>query len=266
MKHKVVVSQSGVTAGQLKDLFRMMCDGTVDGNNFGGFLKDPHRFTPNQGSVVRALKILGERRVFTPEKMAEVWNPLRKQAGLAPLVIPKSVSIPSEDVLREVRGKGGDWVLAYSDGLSLREQRQTVGIKAGHQPCFNASYSLWLEKKENVWAIKGVQPGYYLVDLQGRFGLQTWQGQEESIQKKLGSVYERTDEHLISEIILSACLINGERLLENFFHWGTLASGSYDYRVVVGLFDLYGLRVDGYHLDTSNYTNLRACVSRKFQK
>lgn len=264
MKHKVVVSQSGVTAGQLKDLFRMIADGTVSSHNLGGFLNNPHRFTPNQGSVVRALKVFGERRVFTPEKVAEVWNPLRKLAGLAPLVIPKGVAVPPEDVLQEVLKKGGDWVLAYSYGPSFREQRQAVGSNINQQPCFNTSYRWWLKRREDGWAVRGVQPGYYLVDLQGRFGLQSWQGQEESIQKELGLDYERTDEHLIGEVALTTYLINCERPLENFSHWGTLSS--YECRVFVGLFDRGGLRIGSYYPGLSDCTNLQVCVSRKFQK
>ena len=83
-KVKVVVSQSGVTAGQLQDLFRMIGDGTVDGENLGGFLENPRKFrkSSESTSVVRAIKILSERRVFTPERVAEVFNPFRKRRAL----------------------------------------------------------------------------------------------------------------------------------------------------------------------------------------
>ena len=214
---------------------------------------------------VRALKILGERRVFTPERVAEALNPLRKRAGLQPLVPPQGVAIPySDEVLK--KHVDGRWLLIYSYGLSLREQRQMVGTDTNQQPCFYKEWDWFLKSAEDHWAGKGVKPGWYLVSLEGRYGSQAWQSQEESIQKEFGSDYERADEHLMGEVCLSAYLINnGERPLKDFYHWGK-ALGSGGYRVHVGSFAPDGLGVGRCPPGVDDTPLLRVCLLRKFQK
>jgi len=211
--------------------------------------------------LIRAIRILGERRVFSPEQVASALNPFRKRVGLPELVPPQGVEIPySDEVLK--KHADGKWLLIYSYGLSLREQRQMVGVDPNHQPCvYNNDW--WLKQKEDSWATKGVKPGWYLVCLEGRYGSQTWQSQEESIQKEWGQDYDRADEHLMGEAYLSAFLITRERPLGNFYHWGK-SLGSDGSRVGVGRFDRVGLYVDGYW--GGGYDDyLRVCLLRKFQ-
>lgn len=261
MKQKVVVSQSDITAGMMKDFWRMVGDGTINAKNFGGFLENPRRFEKSAAAPVRAMKILGSHRVFTPERVAEALNPLRKRAGLPELVPPQGVAVPYSDEVLKAHA-GGKWLLVYSYGLSLREQRQMVGVDPNQQPCFHKDSTWWLNAKEDGWATKGVNPGWYLVSTEGRFGGQTWNQQEQSI-REFGESYERADEYLMGEACLSAYLINnGERLLENFYHWGK-SLGSFGYRVGVGYFGRCGLYV-GLWVDYSD-DSLRVCLFRKFQ-
>jgi hypothetical protein len=210
-------------------------------------------------SIVRAIKILGQRRVFNPEQVAKAFNPFRKQADLAELVPPQEMAIPySDEVLK--KHADGKWLLIYSYGLLLREQRQMFGTDKNQQPCF-CSNDWWLKSKEDNWATKSVKPGWYLVSLEGRFSNQNWPSQEESI-RKFGTDYERVDEHLMGEVCFSAFLINKERPLENFYHWGKslISNGG---RIAVGIFGRGGLRVDLCPPDWSGSLILRVCPLRK---
>ena len=75
LKKRVVVSQSSVTAGQLKDLFRQIEDGTVGFDELGGFLESPKKFTRGKSTpIVRAINILGEKKVLTAEQAAKAWS------------------------------------------------------------------------------------------------------------------------------------------------------------------------------------------------
>lgn len=259
MKRKVVVSGSTVTAGQLKDLFRMIDDGTVGFEEMRGFLANPKKFSSGGVSLVRAVNILGDHKVLTAEQAAKARNQK----------VPESAPIRySEAVLRECaeqnRTAGTDWRLAYVFGLSLRELRAQAGTDLDHQPCVYKDLTWWLEKKEDGWATEKPESGYYLIDFNGRWGRTDWSNQEAEI-KKLGSDYERTHEAVIAEAIFSIFQTTGERLLENWHHWGRNLD-SYGYRVGVGLFDRFGLGVYDHGPDWDDDGGLCACVSRKFQK
>lgn len=257
MKRKIVVSGSTVTAGQLKDQFRMIDDGTIGFEEMRKFLANPRKFSSGGVSLVRALSILGDRKVLTADQASKAQNQ----------PVPENVPIRySEATLRECaeqnRTAGTDWRLVYVFGLSLREQREMKGVNSDHQPCF---YNLdwWLKKEEDDWATQKPESGYHLTDFNGRWGRTSWQNQENEI-KKLGSDYERTHEAVVSESILSIYQTTQERLLENWYHWGKNRD-SCGSRVCVGGFGQGGLDVDGYSPDWGGSDWMRVCVSRKFQ-
>ncbi len=257
MKTKVVVSGSTVTAGQLKDLFRMVADGTIGFDHLDGFLQNPHRFVENRVTLARALNILGEQKVLTVEQAAKA----RK------LSASQNVAIRySEATLRECSDQNKradtDWRLVYVFGLSLRELRDQVGTNPNLQPCVYKN-DWWLEKQEDGWANEKPESGYYLIDFNGRWGSTSWNNQEENIQK-LGSDYERTHETVISEATFSIYQTTKERLLETWYHWGKNLD-SYGDRVLVGGFDRDGLSVDVCHPAWLGVGWMRVCVSRKFQ-
>lgn len=255
MKRKIVVSGSTVTAGQLKDLFRMIDDGTVGHEEMGHFLVNPKKFSSGGVSLVRAVNILGNRKVLTAEQAAKARN---QKA-------PENASIRySEAVLRECaeqnRTAGTDWRLVYVFGLSLREQRKQVGT--GLNGFYNTDW--WLEKKEDGWSTEEPHASYYLIDFNGRWGMTNWANQEAEIQK-LGLNFERAHEAVVSEAILSIFQNTGERLLENWYHWGRSLT-SYGYRVYVGCFGRDGLRVLGFcGPGWVGDDCLRVCLVRKFQ-
>ncbi len=213
----------------------------------------------NRVALACALKIMGNRKVLTADQAAKAWNQ----------PVPQNVPIRySEATLRECaeqnRSAGTDWRLVYVFGLSFREQRQMKGIDIKRQPCF---YGLdwndwWLKKEEDEWATPKPEPGYYLIDFNGRWGETSWNDQETEI-RKLGSDYERTHEAVVSESILSIYQTTQERLLENWYHWGRNLD-SCGLRVSVGGFVHVGLSVRGFRPGWAGGGWLRVCVSRKF--
>src|SRR3990167_3176618 len=145
-KTKVVVGESSVTAGQMKDFWSKIADGTIGFDNFTGFLESPHKFTREQVTIVRALSILGADKVITAEQSADAWK----------VEAPQNPTIRySGEILRSCvqsnRESGRDFRLVYLQGMSLRELRDKVGISTDNQPCvYNNDW--WLQKSENAWA------------------------------------------------------------------------------------------------------------------
>ncbi len=257
MKKKVVISQSTVSAGQLKDLFRMIDDGTIGNEEMGAFLASPRKFSQGGLTTIRAINILGQGKVITNEQAAKAWS-----EGAV-----KSVAIRySETTLRicaEQNQSGqADWRLVYCHGFSLREQRDKRRTDQSNQPCFYGN-DWWLNSVEDKWATYKPQAGYYLINFCGQFANMNWKTQEAEIAK-LGKDYERCHEAVFSEAILTIYMVNnGERIAENWWHWGvSLASNGF--RVFVGYLNSNGLDVYYHWLDYSLHV-LRVCVFRKFE-
>ena len=256
MKKKVVISQSTVSAGQLEDLFRMIKDGTIGGEEMRAFLENPKKFFKGGPTIVRAINILGQGKVVTAEQASKSWG----------LETPKSATIRyGEETLRECAKENqsgqSDWRLVFINGLSLREQREIRGTDKTKQSCF-CNNDWWLKSCEDGWAKKNPQPGYYLINFRGQFANMNWHAQEKAIVE-LGPGFERCHEAIFAEAILTIYTVNnGERIAENWWHWGISAT-SYGHRVFVGLFDSGGLGVDLTWHDHSGGL-LRVCVSQKF--
>ncbi|MFA6537067.1 MAG: hypothetical protein WCT18_01570, partial [Patescibacteria group bacterium] len=163
------------------------------------------------------IKIIGHERV------ANFWG----------ISVPQDVRIRySEETLREAivaNQSGEQWALAYYAGHSARQMRAKWGVNKNTQPCiYNNDW--WLKDKEDYWATKTLEPGYYLLNFNGKFDSKKWSEQENLITG-LGPMYERAHEFVVGETVLSNFNIhNGERLLENWYHWGK-ESSSADYRV-----------------------------------
>lgn len=173
----------------------------------------------------------------------------------------------SEDTLRtcakENAEQGCDWRLVYLRGNSFREEKDRVGMDRKHQPCFDKDYAWWLGSSEDSWATVKFEPGYYLIDFNGRFGRASWQNQEEAIAE-LGSEFERAHEAMVLEAAIRIFEATGERLLFNWYHWGR-SLASCGIRVYVGVFVSKGWRVTCYRPDWGDGGALRVCLSRKFQ-
>jgi hypothetical protein len=196
------------------------------------------------------IKIIGHKDV------ADFWG----------VAIPKGIRVHySEETLREsirANQKGEQWALAYYAGQSLRQMKEKRGTNRNDQPCFYAK-TWWLENTENFWTNKKLEPGYYLLNYNGKFANKTWMDQEELITES-GPMYERAHEFVVGETILSNFSIhNGECLLEDWYHWGKEETGSNDDRVLIGRFDSNGLEVS-YWSPGDLRSPLRVVLFRKF--
>lgn len=65
---KVVVAKSTITAGQMKDFWRKVGDGTIDFNNFSAFLENPHRLAGDPPVIT------GPAKTETSRPWGEVWR------------------------------------------------------------------------------------------------------------------------------------------------------------------------------------------------
>lgn len=195
------------------------------------------------------IKIIGH------EGVANFWG----------IPVPQDVQIRySEETLREAiqaNQNGEQWALAYYAGHSARQMRDKRGVDTNNQPCvYNNDW--WLKNKEDYWATKTLEPGYYLLNYNGKFASKKWSDQEILIAE-MGSLYERAHEFVVGETVLSNFSIhNGERLLENWYHWGK-ESDSDGLRVCIGCFGSRGLCVS---CDSPGGSDglLRVVVFRKF--
>jgi len=255
-KQRVVLVGSDVTVGQISDWWRMIGDGTIDHETLANILQNPKKF--NKGvALVRVLKIFGVDKVITAEQVAKIYD----------LMTPQSVRIRySEATLRrcaaENKSGASDWRLIYCHGLSLREQREKWGTDKEVQPCHHKDNTWWLKKEEDKWANFKPEDGYYLLNFKPRFANMKWQPQEDEI-KKLGPQFERCHETIFSEAVFTNFKVNGERIAENWWHWGVSVS-SIGGHVSVGSFDLDGWSVNSYYGNRCN-PNLRVCLALKFE-
>jgi hypothetical protein len=223
----------------------------------------PPQFASNvaAGKVKTADDIIRELanekiEIIGHESVANFWG----------VAIPKDIRIRySEETLREsiqANQNGEQWALAYYTGQSLRQMRKKRGINRKNQPCFYDK-NWWLENIENSWATKTLEPGYYLLNYNGKFASKTWPDQEGLITE-LGPMYERAHEFVVGETILSNFNIhNGESLLENWYHWGREETGTLGDRVIIGRFDSNGLEVS-YWSPGDLRSPLRVVIFRKF--
>lgn len=256
MSKRVVIGGSDVTAGQLKDFFSKIADGTIGYENLDGYLREPNKFSPNDGSltIVRAISILGKKQVVTAEQASRAWGNQVSQN----VVIPYS----EEDLrlaAKQNRTGKTKWHLVYCNGLSLREQREIIGTDQSHQPCFYNN-DWWLNEKEDKWAKLSPSSDYYLLDFQGRFANQTWQEQEKAINKLGG---ERANEAVVAEAVFSIFKTYNKRLSEDWYHWGSFLTSD-GYRVHVGLFDYNGFNVDR-RWSGNRHSDLRVVLVWKFK-
>ncbi len=201
-----------------------------------------------------AVAILGQPNVLTQaQAKGEVELPIRY----------------SENTLRACANEneegGCDWRLVYLRGSSLREERKRVGVNAEREPCFCDNtwwLGLWIGRWLKVVPEK-FEPGYYLIDFNGRFGRTSWLSQEKAI-RELVPQFQRAHEAMVTEAALRIFEATDVRLLTWYYHWG-YSVDYLSYRVYVGRF-----RAEGWHVDYGNplwdtHGLLRVCLVRKFE-
>lgn len=170
-----------------------------------------------------------------------------------------------EDTVRKcavMNRKGADWRLLYGLPLSFRDQHDIIGVDRDNQPCFNDAYEdWWLSDKEAVWAKSQPEAGYVLIDMKGRFNRTNWNDQNTRISE-MGDAYERADERVLSQALISTFKTHGQRLHEVTYHWGRIEDSD-GFRVCVGGFSSGGLGVNDVR-PSGGFGGLFACVSHKF--
>ena len=201
-----------------------------------------------------AVGILGQSNVLTrAQANGEVEFPIRY----------------SEDTFRtcasENEEQGCDWRLVYLRGNSLAEEEKRVGIDPKRQPCFFDN-SWWLGGLIGRWfreVPRRFEPGYYLIDFNGRFGRTSWPRQEQAI-RTLGPQFQRAHEAMVTEAALRIFEATGARLLFWSYHWG-YAVNYLSNRVQVGYFHAEGWCVDYTPALWDRNDQLRVCLLRKFE-
>ena len=202
-----------------------------------------------------AIELLGAGKVVSCEQHCTAFG---QEVPHGTLVVCPTLE-QLQQAAEENKSGNTDWRVVYVSALSFPQQRQIVGTDSDNQPCFY-DQDWYLEDSEKAWANGKPEAGYYLVDFKGRWNSTNWQGQEDKITA-LGEDYERADERVFSQGLLSIFKISGQRLFENDYHWGRTLGSDGD-RVFVGLFDSGGLVVGHVHPSRS-YSILWVCVARK---
>ncbi len=218
----------------------------------------PAKRGPKGATLARALTILGVSKMLTDEESAKAWG----VSKVSPTIRY------TEHALRAAANANAcseaDWRLVYVNGFSLREQRHLLGTDPKQQPCFDQSYTWLLSKERDVWAAVSRPAGYYLIDFHGRFDSISWIDQELLIEQFGNDFsFERADETIVSEAVLTIFKVTGERLMENWRHWGRTLDHDRE-RVYVGEFDHAGWHVFTCHPGEHTHGDLRVCLSRKF--
>ena len=173
----------------------------------------------------------------------------------------------SDDTLEEAikaNQKGEQWMLVYYTGQSLRQMNDNQAKNKIGTPLFWESGNWWLKPKEKAWSTKTPMPsGYYLLNFTGKFADVDWEGQNKLIHNIMEPVFERAHEFVVAEAIFSNYVINGERLLENWCHWGK-ESDSDGKPVRVGNFNTEGLVVAS-NKPIQHDANLRVVIVKKHE-
>lgn len=204
-----------------------------------------------------SIAVLGETKVITRDQAHTAFN---QPASTDHVMIRYFEDSVRKCADTNQSGKS-DYYLVYQLPLSLREQRHIIGVDRNSQPCFYNN-KWWLgDKYEDGWAKSQPHAGYVLIDMKGRFNATSWNDQNIRIAE-MGEQYERADERVFSQALISIFKTHGQRLHQWTYHWGRIKDSD-GYRVCVGFFESGGLNVNDDH-PSNDDGNLFACVSRKF--
>ncbi len=252
---KVVVPQNaGFSQGTMGFLSSAIAEGRVTLESFLRFVQGGKDKNPPSATIVEdAYKILGENNVLAQYQAAEAWR------------IPMGEKVPVrysrstlERCAKENAGKQACWWLVFIQALSLL--RQCGVLSSRREGALFSPRRGWLEQAEGNIGLNATDvfsPGYYLLDLAGRFGRVPWSDQEEEI-KRLGHSFARANEAVVSEAALSIRMVFGRSPLGSFRHWGVTTNERGE-RIAVGQTEPSGMEVQFYNPTTKMYQFLR-CV------
>jgi hypothetical protein len=112
-----------------------------------------------------------------------------------------------------------DWRLVYCEGLSLRAQWERYGLDF-FSPFMEED--LLAAPAEYPWIEDGQDPGYRLIDFNGRWGMMGWETQEKRIGE-MGPLFARAPETLILEAVYGFSQATGDScLLPDWYHMGLM--------------------------------------------
>jgi hypothetical protein len=118
-----------------------------------------------------------------------------------------------------------DWRIVYALPLSFREQLNILKKKKIKQKNLDIFEHLWWSRKdrESFWVDSKPEEGYYLIDIYPRFQSSNWHHQQEKVQS-LGSKFDRADERVYTQLILTAANIYGLGYPQRISHWGHITT------------------------------------------
>lgn len=202
------------------------------------------------------LTLLGQGNVVTHTDNCVTFNqPLSKGQTVA---CPRMEQI--QGCAKQNKAGGHKWMLSYASALSFQDQHMFLGSDKKYQPNYHKDASwCFLKPEEQEWIGSRPQPGYYLLDMMPHWNSLDWQEQEDNIAL-LGDDYERADERIFAQTVLTFQKITGRRLFNNAWHWGhTLDS--------VGRRVCVKLKLDGFFINdheiSGEHGSLSVCVARK---
>ena len=245
MGKRVVVSGSSISTGQLVNFFLGIESGTYSFESFQQYLQDPNRFVPEVTQLDRAIKVLGTDKVVTAIQAHKAWG--RESPGEEVSVVGLREGILQSAADTNKTG-ATDFRLVYCLGISLRDQREFLGVDLKKLPCYSEE-DWWLAETEDSWATRNPACGYRLLDFRLRFGGLGWNVAEDEIAR-LGADYSRADEVIVAEACSSVSQVHDKRLLAFEVHAGATADSKGDI-VSVGLFQERVLHVFGHPKERS---------------
>lgn len=260
------VSQPDLSVlGPIREIIRLAEEGKRSKSQLQAFIEGRNPFeVSNPLDIDGVITILGAEKVVTMQQASDAFN----FASLA-AVAKGEVAIMiryTEETLRECavlnRSGQADWRMIYALPLSLRQQREVIGVDKANQPCFYDN-DWWLNDKEDAWAKFQPEAGYVLIDFKGRFNRTNWNDQNSRISE-MGEQYERADERVFAQALVSIFKTHEERLHLGTYHWGRIEDSGGD-RVFVGRFASDGLLVYNDHPFLGD-GGLFVCVARKFDR
>lgn len=198
--------------------------------------------------------ILGERFIVPSEAMSDLFR-----INIQPkFVVDESVILD----LAEQNRRGRRFIAGYAFSLPILQQMQLVGTDPAKQPCFcTYDHEWWKEMSHDELANSVPDAGLALLDLNGRFGRESWASQEKLISN-LGPNYERADERILTQICLGYHAVFGEYPVGDWFHWGRIACTPRDERACIRG-GSEGLVVTSMYAPLGYYTNQLVVVGRR---
>ncbi len=156
-----------------------------------------------------------------------------------------------------------DWRIVYALPLSFREQYEILRKKNQLYMFTLFPHHWWLkDETQNFWVDSKPEEGYYLIDIYPRFQSSNWYHQQERVQW-LGPKFDRADERVYTQLILSIANIHGMGYLQKISHWGKMEMGGDCKLSISEMNDHHCIQVHGSSCELGAGT-IGTCITRKW--